>query len=207
MLDDSSAFPVSSCQSTPLSSVMSRLGICAPRGGHILPNVRRLEGVAAIALLVLSACAATRIVDGYLVDDARGFKIPVLSDGWRQFETEGVEVAFRAEPGGQVAALFVSCEGQQVVPLRILSRRLFFGIDAKRVLAQEPVSLNGTEAIHTLLEGRFKDADVMVSSYVARDATCVYDLVYVAAPGAFEERLADFERFAKGWVLTGKRGT
>jgi UDP-glucose 4-epimerase len=116
-------------------------------------------------------------------------------------------VAFRAEPGGQVAALFVSCEGQQAIPLRILSRRLFFGIGAKRVMAQEQVSLNGTEAIHTLLEGRVKDAEVMVSSYVAKDATCVYDLVYVAAHAAFEERLPEFERFVKGWVLTGKGST
>ena len=33
------------------------------------------------------------------------------------------------------------------------------------------VALNGTEAIHTLLEGRVKDAEVMVSSYAAKDAT------------------------------------
>lgn len=186
---------------------MPRLRVCTPRGGHIFPSVRRLEGVSALALLVLAACASSKVVNGFLVDDARGFKIPVLSDGWRQFKAEGVEVAFRAEPGGQVAALFVSCEGQQAIPLRILSRRLFFGIGAKRVMAQEQVSLNGTEAIHTLLEGRVKDAEVMVSSYVAKDATCVYDLVYVAAHAAFEERLPDFERFVKGWVLTGKGST
>ncbi|MBI2902617.1 MAG: hypothetical protein HYY12_03380 [Candidatus Methylomirabilis oxyfera] len=185
---------------------MPRLRVCTPRGGHIFPNVWRLEGVSALALLVLTACAGGKIVDGVFVDEARGFKVPVLSDGWRRFEAEGVEIAFRADPGGQVAALVVECEGQQAVPLQILSRRLFFGIGAKRVIAQEQVSLNGTEAIHTLLEGRVKDAEVMVSSYVAKDATCVYDLIYAADPAVFEERLPEFERFVNGWILTGKQG-
>jgi hypothetical protein len=183
---------------------MPRLRVCTPRGGHIFPNVRRLEGVSALALLVLTACAGGKIVDGVFVDEARGFKVPVLSDGWRRFEAEGVEIAFRADPGGQVAALVVECEGQQAVPLQVLSRRLFFGIGAKRVIAREQVSLNGTEAIHTLLEARHKDGEVMVSSYVAKDAACVYDLIYVADPAGFEERLPEFERFVKGWVLTEK---
>ncbi|MBI3781669.1 MAG: hypothetical protein HY278_11535 [candidate division NC10 bacterium] len=145
-------------------------------------------------------------MDGFFVDEARGFKVPMLSDGWQRLEAEGVDLAFRAEPGGQVAALFVSCEGQQVIPLRILARRLFFGIVAKQVMAQEPVSLNGTEAIHTLMEGRLKDAEVMVSSYVAQDSDCVYDLVYVAPSTVFQDRLPEFDRFVKGWVFTRKRG-
>ncbi len=130
----------------------------------------------------------------------------MLRDGWRQFETEGVDLAFRAEPGGQVAALVVTCEGQQAVPLRILARRLFFGIGARRFVVQEPVSLKGTEAIHTVLEGHLKESDVMVSSYVAQDYACVYDLIYVASPSVFQDRLLEFERFVRGWAFTGKRG-
>jgi hypothetical protein len=145
-------------------------------------------------------------VDGFFVDEARGFKILMMGDGWRQFEAQGVDLAFRAEPGGQVAALFVSCEGREAIPLRVLARRLFFGIGAKRIMSQEPVSLNGMEAIHTILEGRLKDADVTVSSYVAKDNDCVYDLVYVAPPTLFQERLPEFERFVRSWVFTGRHG-
>jgi hypothetical protein len=145
-------------------------------------------------------------VNGLYVDEARGFKIPMLRDGWRQFEAEGVDLAFRADPGGQVAALVVSCEGQQAVPLRILAKRLFFGISAKQVMAQEPISLNGIEVIHTMLEGRLRDAEVMVSSYVAKDSDCVYDLVYVAPPTVFQDRLSEFDQFVNGWVFTRKRG-
>ncbi len=129
----------------------------------------------------------------------------MMGDGWRQFEAQGVDLAFRAEPGGQVAALFVSCEGREAIPLRVLARRLFFGIGAKRIMSQEPVSLNGTEAMHTVMEGRLKDADVMASSYVAKGGECVYDLVYVATPASFQERLPEFERFVKGWVFPLER--
>ena len=175
-------------------------------GGHIAPHACRPEGVTVFALLLLTACATTRIVDGFLVDEVRGYKIPILRNGWQRLKAEGVEIAFRAVPEGQIAALAVSCEGEETPPLRILARRLFFGMAAKRILAQEPASLNGTEAIHTLLEGHVGDGDVMVSSYVAKEAGCVYDLVYVATPSSFQERIGEFEHFARGWVFTGTRG-
>ncbi|MDE2179645.1 MAG: hypothetical protein KGJ40_02205 [candidate division NC10 bacterium] len=139
-----------------------------------------------------------------MVDEARGFRIPMLRDGWRQLEVEGTELAFRAEPGGQVAALLVNCEEEQPTALRLLARRLFFGISSKQVVAQNVISLNGTEAVHTLLTGRLQETPVMVSSYVAKAGECAYDLVYVASPEAFQDRLAEFERFAKGWTLTAK---
>ena len=172
--------------------------------GRISLNARRVEGVAVLTVLMLTACASSHVVDSIFVDEARGFTIPLLRDGWQQFEVEGTDLAFRTEPGGQVVALFVSCEGVKPIPLRILARRLFFGIGAKRVMAQETISLNGTEAIHTLLEGRVKDTEVMVSSYVAKDGDCAYDLVYIAPPEVFQDRLPEFERFAKGWALTEK---
>jgi hypothetical protein len=128
----------------------------------------------------------------------------MLRDGWQQIEVEGTELAFRAEPGGQVAALFVNCEEEQPTALRILARRLFFGIGPKQMVAQNVISLNGTEAVHTLLTGRFQETPVIISSYVAKDGDCAYDLVYVASPEAFQDRLPEFERFARGWTLTEK---
>lgn len=173
--------------------------------GRLIPSPWRRERVAAFALLLtLMGCATTRVHDGFLIDETRGFKVPVLRDGWSPIEARGVEIAYRAEPGGQIAALFVSCNGEQGLPLRTLARRLFFGIGAKQIVTQEPISLDGAEAIHTVLEGRLSDTDVMVSSYVTKDAACVYDLVYVATPAAFPKRLSEFERFVRGWAFTTK---
>lgn len=126
----------------------------------------------------------------------------MLRDGWRQLQVDGTELTFQAEQGGQIAALFVSCDEEQPTTLRTLARRLFFGIRAKQVVAQNVISLHGTEAVHTVLTGRLREADVMVSSYVATAGECVYDLVYVASPDTFHDRLPEFERFVQGWVFT-----
>src|SRR5574337_1393612 len=128
---------------------MPHLRVYTSRGGRIFPYAWRLEGVLVLILLTLTACASRHIVDGFLVDEARGFRIAVLRDGWRQLQIEGTELAFQAEPGGQVAALFVSCEERQPITLRMLAKRLFFGISSKRVMTQNLTVLNGTEAVHT----------------------------------------------------------
>jgi len=172
--------------------------------GRIFLYAWRLEGALVLVVLALTACASRHTVDGFLVDEARGFRIPMLRNGWQQLEVEGAELAFQAKPGGQIAALLVSCEEEQPVTLRMLARHLFFGIGQKRVVTQDVVPLNGTEAVHTVLTGRLAESDVTISSYVAADGECVYDLVYVASPEAFHNRLPEFERFVQGWVFTEK---
>lgn len=181
---------------------MPHLSVYTSRGGRIFPYARRFEGALVLVLFTLTACASRHIADGVLVDEARGFRIGVLRDGWRRLDAEGAELAFQAEPGGQVAALFISCEERRPITLRMLAKRLFFGISSKRVVTQTVTSLNGAEAVHTVLTGRLQEADVMVSSYVTRGSECVYDLVYVASPEAFQNRLQEFERFVQGWALT-----
>ena len=175
---------------------------------RIFPYAWRLKSALALGVLALTACVAHHTADGFLVDEARGFRIPVLRDGWRQLQVEGTELAFQAEPGGQMAALFISCNEEHPLTLRLLARRLFFGIGPKRVVTQNTVSLNGTQAVHTVLTGRLQETDVTVSSYVTTDGECVYDLVYVASPETFQDRLPEFERLAGGWVFTekGSRG-
>ena len=145
---------------------MPHLSVYTPRGGRIFPYAWRFESALVLILFTLTACASRHVADGFLVDEARGFRIPLLRDGWRQLQVEGTELAFQAEPGGQIAALFVSCDEEQPIALRTLARRLFFGIRPKRVVTQNAISLHGTEAVHTVLTGRLQEADVMVSSYV-----------------------------------------
>lgn len=182
---------------------MPHLNLYTAKGGRIFPSdAWRLESALVLILVTLTACASRHVVDGFLVDEARGFRIPLLRDGWRQLQVEGTELAFQAEPGGQIVALFVSCDEEQPPTLRVLARRLFFGIGPKRVVAQNAISLNGTEAVHTVLTGRFQETDVMVSSYVATDGKCAYDLVYIASPETFQDRLPEFDRFVQGWVFT-----
>ncbi len=188
-LDTSPVFPVSSrlirrC----LSIVSSRKFIRA-----LLP------------VFLLTACTSGKVIDGFYIDQAEGFKAPFLRDGWRRIELDDVLLAFHDEARQGLIALFQSCEDEGRLPLRILARRLFFGLKEKQVLEQNLVSLDGSEAIHTLLQAELGGDEVKVSSYVVKKADCVYDLVYLAPPSSFDSGLPDFEQFVRGWELLGKK--
>src|SRR5574341_1415044 len=101
---------------------MPHLNANTSRGGRIFSSCAwRLESALVLILVILTACASRHVVDGFLVDEARGFRIPMLRDGWRQLQVEGTELAFQAERGGQIAALFVSCNEEQPLALRMLA--------------------------------------------------------------------------------------
>ena len=53
-----------------------------------------------------------------------------------------------------------------------------------------------------MVEGRRRQSDerVRVESYVVKDARCVYDLLFVAAPEAFETQRPAFQSFVDSFV-------
>ena len=151
---------------------------------------------------LLASCASGKVVDSFYLDQAKGFKVPFLQEPWRRIAVPDVELAFRDEETEAVIALFSSCGSEGRAPLNVLAKRLFFGIKERKLLERRPLSLNGAEAIHTILQGKLKEEEVKVSSYVVKRDECVYDLVYMAPPDRFEAKLLDFESFVKGWELS-----
>lgn len=141
---------------------------------------------------------------GLYIDEARGFKVPLLQEGWQRIELPEVALAFQDEAGKATIALFLSCDEDRT-PLKVLARRLFFGLKDRRILEQRTLSLNGAEAIQTILQGKLEGGEVKVSSYVVRGSGCLYDLVYFAKPEAFDGRLGDFDRFARGLEFLRRR--
>lgn len=153
----------------------------------------------------LASCTSGKVMGGLYIDEARGFKVPLLQEGWQRIELPEVVLAFQDEAGKATIALFLSCEGEGKVPLKVLARRLFFGLKDRRILEQRTLSLNRAEAIQTILQGRVGEEEVKVSSYVVKGPGCLYDLVYFAKPEAFDEGLDDFERFARGLEFLRRR--
>ncbi len=149
------------------------------------------------ALLV--GCAAGRVVDGAYENPATGFRIPVPPAPWVQVSIPDVEVAFRHPSADGTIAAFSSCEGPGRAPLRVLARRLFFGLKEHEVVEQAPASLDGAEALRTVVRADQGGTPVVVESVVVRRGTCVYDLVLAAAAGAYPALRPDFDRMAAGW--------
>ena len=116
---------------------------------------------------------------------------------WQVIESRraDLELRHRTTPAGILVN--AACQPDTVRrSLDILQLQLLAGLRDRVVKEQEAVTLGSRPAVHALLEGRL-DGDperVGVESYVVKDDRCVYDLLYVAPPGAFEAGRGDFRR-------------
>ena len=164
---------------------------------------RRASQVVALPCISLAAllagCAAGRVVGGGYENPITGFRIPLPPAPWVRVSIPDVEVAFRHPSAAGTIAAFSSCEGPRRAPLRILARHLFFGLKERAVLEQGPVSLDGAEALRTVMRGDQEGSPVIVESVVVRRGACVYDLVLAATSNAYAALRPDFERMAAGW--------
>ena len=148
---------------------------------------------------LLAGCGAGRVVDGVYENAATGFRIPVPPAPWVPASVPDVDVAFRHPSAAATIAAFSDCEAPRRAPLRILARRLFFGLKEREVVGQETLSLDGAEALRTVVRADQGGTPVVVESVVMRRGACVYDLVLAAPPAAYPALRADFERVAAGW--------
>ncbi|MBI4608494.1 MAG: hypothetical protein HY726_05750 [Candidatus Rokubacteria bacterium] len=67
----------------------------------------------------------------------------------------------------------------------MLARHLAFGLEGRRVVEQEDVTVGGRPGIRVLLEGQLDSSPVRAEAFVLKGDGCVYDLVYVASPSGF----------------------
>ncbi len=148
---------------------------------------------------LLAGCAAGRVVDGVYENAATGFRIPVPPAPWLPASIPDVDVAFRRPAAVGTMAAFSSCEGPRRAPLRILARRLFFGLKEREVVEQEPISLDGGEALRTVVRAEQDGTPVVVESVVVRRGACVYNMVLAAPPADYPALRPDFDRMAAGW--------
>ena len=157
-----------------------------------------LVGAALLAALA-PGCGGGRVADGTYMNPDTGFRVPIPAAPWAPVSLTDVEVAFR-HPGAGTLAVFSECVGAERGPLRILARHLFFGLKGQRIVEQAPVSLNGAEAMRTIVRGSLEGSPVVVDSVVARRGACVVDLVLVAPPDTYQALRPDLERMMAGWA-------
>ena len=116
---------------------------------------------------------------------------------WQVIESRraDLELRHRSTPAGILVN--AACQPETVRrSFDVLQLQLLAGLRDRVVKAQDAVTLKSRPAVHALLEGRL-DGDserVEVESYVVKGDRCVYDLLYVAPPAAFEAGRVDFRR-------------
>ena len=162
---------------------------------------RRAAALAAAAL-ALGACAGRRIEHG-IYHAPSGYRVALPGEGWNVVDDSraDLELRQRAAPAGMLVNALcdarVTHHGWDV-----LTRQLLLGLRERVVVETNDVPVNGRVAFHRLLEGRMRDSDerVRIESYTLKNDRCVYDLLYVAAPEAFEAGRAAFRRFVESFA-------
>jgi hypothetical protein len=163
--------------------------------------LRRAAALAAAAL-VLGACAGARVEHG-VFHAPTGYRVTLPPDGaWRIVDDSRADLELRHRTVSAGMLVNGACEpGLARRTPAVLERHLLMGLRERRELERDEAPVNGRMASHRLLEGRMRDSDerVRVESYVLRGERCVYDLLFVAEPAAFDAGRADFRRFVESF--------
>jgi hypothetical protein len=163
---------------------------------------RRRAALAAALALGLSACAGRGIVAG-VYHAPSGYRVALPGAAWEVAPESraDLELRHRTAPAG----MLVNALCDPAVARRggdVLAQHLLLGVRDRRVMEANEAPVNGRAASHRLLEGRMRQSDerVRIESYTLKGERCVYDLLYVAAPEAFDAWRGDFQRFVDSFA-------
>ena len=158
--------------------------------------------LAVAAMIVVAGCAGKRIEDGVFYSRS-GYRIALPGAAWTIAERgpAELEVRHRRVPAGMLVN--AACDGPAARrSLDVLTRHLLIGLRERTVLESGRVSVNGRSGARAVVEGRRPESEerVRVEAYVLKDGRCVYDLLYVAPPAAFDALRAEFEGFVQSFT-------
>lgn len=153
-------------------------------------------GVPAVAIL-LAACTGPQIRDGAYVNVAKGFAVPLPAAGWTVETDAEPDLLLRHASGRAGISVHATCGG---IPderrVEIASRHLFFGIQDKQIVRDEP---GAGERKELLVRGRVEGRDLLLHGYTVKGPGCLYDLVLFAAPEDYADVKGDFEALVHGF--------
>ncbi len=163
---------------------------------------RRTAALTAVLVLALGACAGRRLVDG-VYHAPSGYRVTVPGPAWEVAADSRADLELRHRTAS--AGMVANAVCDPAVARRgwdVLGQHLLIGMRDRTMLEANEAPVNGRVASHRLLEGRMQQTDerVRVESYTLKGDRCVYDLLYVAPPEAFDAWRGDFQRFVQSFT-------
>lgn len=86
--------------------------------------------------------------------------------------------------------------------LEDLSTHLTFGIARGEPLREEQTRLDNRDALIRVHEGSLDGIAVRVGTAVTKKHDCLYDMIYIAPPTAFDDRWGAFVQVIEGFAVT-----
>ena len=171
----------------------------------MLINRGKMRGLLGIsALLLATACGGTKargtFEGGVYREGPIAFQLPPSPAGWRAIEVKDASLAFRDDDNSASVLVNARClSADDRTPLVALTNHLLIGATERKYLSQEVEPFDGREALHTKLEAKWDGVPMAIDVFVLSKDGCVYDFVYVGAPGTFESGAKRFEGFVRGF--------
>jgi hypothetical protein len=140
------------------------------------------------------------------VSDPVSFRVGEPPAGWSRLDLRDATLAFRDERNDASVLINARCEGVSDAPLAALTNHLVMGTTERDWREQEVVPLDGREAMRSRLVAKLDGVPMEYALWVLKKDGCVYDFVYVAAPGKFEAGAAEFDRVVRAFRTLKRRG-
>lgn len=153
----------------------------------------------AVAALTASACAAS--FDGRTYHGpGYAFSVPPPPATWEMLRVKESALTFDDPETGAMIAVNGRCDRDgEDVPLRSLTKHLFFQFSSVNVNSEEVLPFDGREAMRSDVTAKLDGVERRLVVFVMKKDKCVYDLWYIARPDRFGQGIGAFDAWAKGF--------
>lgn len=156
-----------------------------------------------IAALLLSSCFGKGIDTrgsviayrkGVIETEGGRFRVGNLPAPWKPKKFGMRAIVFENPSTGETISVDAFCKrSADDAALAILSDQLFYGFTNQKILSRRLITLDGREALHSVLEGTLDGSRSLFETVVLKKDQCVFDFLRVARPGMGLS--ADFKMF------------
>lgn len=118
-------------------------------------------------------------------------------------QTDVSDVSFQSEKTASIISINSACRhaASEHHGLREYTQPLLDGISDITLRTEKSLTVSKTPALQTTVRGKLSGEPMMLDIVVLKRGGCVYDLMYVARPSAFETQRPDFSRFVESLSL------
>lgn len=111
--------------------------------------------------------------------------------------TEIPDAAYQSPQTAAVISINSSCRSGETADtdLKTLANQLTYGISNVSRRTEQNLTLQGTEALQTTVQGQMSQNNIALKTVVLKKNGCIYDLLYMAPPEHFASSEPDFDKF------------
>ncbi len=152
------------------------------------------------AFFAFVACSGPAFKGDVYRGDGLAFRLGEIPPTWKRLEVTHVRLAFRDQSAESTVLVNARCgKDSDDVPLQALTQHLFMNFTERVTIEQGVVSMDGREAMHTVLRAKLDGVPKAFDAYVLKKDGCVYDFVVVSPPQKFDGNRQVFETFVSGF--------